>query len=146
MIQKQSTYDLSGKIALVTGAARGIGQACALALAESGADIILGLRNKESGAELADKIKKTGRKVLPVQMDVSQMTEIKAAVKEGYDPETVKKEVLDLCRENLPPYAVPRYVEFRDEFPFPVTEKIFKRKLREQEIERMKKEGLLTAD
>lgn len=85
MIQEQSRYNLSGNIALVTGAARGIGQACALALAESGADIILGLRNKESGAELADKIKKTGRKVLPVQMDISQMSEIKAAVKEGYD-------------------------------------------------------------
>lgn len=85
MTQKQITYDLSGKVALVTAAAKGIGRACALALAESGANIILGLRNKESAQELVESIRKTGVDVLPVQMDVSSMTQIKNAVKEGYD-------------------------------------------------------------
>jgi NAD(P)-dependent dehydrogenase (short-subunit alcohol dehydrogenase family) len=85
MKQKQITYDFSGKVALVTAAAKGIGQACALALAESGANIILGLRNKESGKELVERIRKTGVDVLPVQMDVSCMTQIKSGVKEGYD-------------------------------------------------------------
>jgi len=84
MKQKPNPYDLSGSVALVTAAARGIGQACALTLAESGADIILGLRNKESGGELVERIRKTGRDVLAVQMDVSKMTEIKAGVEEGY--------------------------------------------------------------
>jgi NAD(P)-dependent dehydrogenase (short-subunit alcohol dehydrogenase family) len=85
MNQNQRMYDLSGKVALVTAAAKGIGQACALALAESGADIILGLRRKESGKDLVELIRQTGREVLPVQMDVSSLDEIKAAVKEGYE-------------------------------------------------------------
>ena len=85
MNQNQSMYDLSGKVALVTAAARGIGQACALALAEAGADIILGLRNKDSGQDLLELIEKKGRKVLAVQMDVTSLDEIKAAVKEGHE-------------------------------------------------------------
>jgi len=83
MNPNQNMYDLTGSVALVTAAARGIGQACALALAESGADIILGLRRKESGIELAESIRKMGRNVLPVQMDVSRMDEIKSGVREG---------------------------------------------------------------
>lgn len=85
MKQNQVTYDFSGKVALVTAAAKGIGKACALALAESGANIILGLRSKESGNELVELIRKTGVEVLPVQMDVSSMAQIKRAVKEGFD-------------------------------------------------------------
>lgn len=83
MDSKASPYNLDGKVALVTGAARGIGRACALALAEAGADIVLGLRDKKNGAPLAVEIEKMGRNVLPVQMDISQMAEIKSAVKEA---------------------------------------------------------------
>jgi NAD(P)-dependent dehydrogenase (short-subunit alcohol dehydrogenase family) len=74
---------LEGKVVLVTGAARGIGRACALALAEAGADVILGLREKSSGQELVEKIKGMGRKVLQVQMDISKMDQIQSAVAEG---------------------------------------------------------------
>src|SRR5437867_3709582 len=69
-----------GKIALVTGAARGIGRACALALAEAGADIALGLRDEDSDNGLVKEIEAMGRKALPVQMDVSKMNEIHAAL------------------------------------------------------------------
>ena len=41
------------------------------------------------------------------------------------------------CREHLPPYAVPKYIEFRDDLPLTVTEKLFKRVLREEAIHRM---------
>ena len=73
------TTDLTGKVALITGAARGIGRACALALAEAGADIVLGLRDIHSDGGLAGEIKALGRKVLTLQMDISKISEIKAA-------------------------------------------------------------------
>lgn len=85
MTQNQTRYDLSGRVALITAAARGIGQACALALAEAGADIILGLRDKTSGKEVVERIRHMGRDVLPVQMDVSKMDEIRAGVRAGFE-------------------------------------------------------------
>jgi NAD(P)-dependent dehydrogenase (short-subunit alcohol dehydrogenase family) len=71
---------VTGKIALVTGAARGIGRACALALAEAGADIALGLKKIQADSGLVKEIIALGRRVLPLQMDVSRMDEIKSAV------------------------------------------------------------------
>ena len=74
---------LTGQVALVTAAGKGIGKACALALAEAGADIILGLRARNSATALVGQIQKLGREVLPVQMDVMQMEQIRAAVEAG---------------------------------------------------------------
>ncbi len=48
-------FDLQGQIALVTGAARGLGQACALALAHAGADVALGLRDVNTGRILPER-------------------------------------------------------------------------------------------
>jgi len=70
---------VEGKVALVTGAARGLGRACALALAEAGADIALGLRDVNADNGTVKEIEALGRKVLPLQMDVSKMEEIRAA-------------------------------------------------------------------
>jgi NAD(P)-dependent dehydrogenase (short-subunit alcohol dehydrogenase family) len=72
--------NVHGKIALITGAARGIGRACALALAEAGADIALGLRNEHADNGLVKEIEALGRKALPLQMDVSKMNEIHDAI------------------------------------------------------------------
>jgi NAD(P)-dependent dehydrogenase (short-subunit alcohol dehydrogenase family) len=74
------SYDLTGKVVLVTGAARGIGRAIALACAAAGADIALGLREEASGGELAAEIARMGRKVLPLQLDVIKMDQIGQAV------------------------------------------------------------------
>ena len=49
-------FDLSGEVALVTGAARGLGRAIALALAHAGADVALGLRDVSTGRQLAEEI------------------------------------------------------------------------------------------
>jgi NAD(P)-dependent dehydrogenase (short-subunit alcohol dehydrogenase family) len=73
-------FDLSGQVALVTGAARGIGRACAIALAQAGADVALGLRDVASGGELARDIEALGRRALPLQMDVTDLGQIQAAV------------------------------------------------------------------
>jgi len=77
---EQSQFDLSGKVALVTGAARGLGRAIALALAHAGADVTLGLRDVNSGNGLARDIEATGRRTLPLQMDVTHLEQIFRAV------------------------------------------------------------------
>ena len=82
-MDKYPDFRLENKIALVTGAARGLGRACALALADAGADIALGLRDAESSKDLVRKISEMGRKVLPLQMDVSSMEQIESAVEEA---------------------------------------------------------------
>lgn len=75
---------LEGKVALVTGAARGIGMACAVKMAEAGADVILGLNNiNGTGDEVIGRIQKMGRGAFPVQMDVSKITEIDTAIAES---------------------------------------------------------------
>ena len=73
-------FDLTGDVALVTGAARGLGRAIALALAHAGADIALGLRDVRTGSELAQEITALGRRALPLQMDVTRRAEIFLAV------------------------------------------------------------------
>src|SRR5215831_18101547 len=75
-------FDLSGQVVLVTGAARGLGRACALACAKAGADIALGLRDAKAatGKQLASEIEGLGRRALPLQMDVAKLDEIERAI------------------------------------------------------------------
>ena len=75
-------FDLNDRVALVTGAARGLGRAISLALANSGAVIALGLRDVRSDAGLAAEVRFLGRRVLPLQMDVSKTDQIFRAVDE----------------------------------------------------------------
>ena len=73
-------FDVRGQIALVTGAARGIGRACALALAQAGADVALGLRDVRTGGDLAREIEGLGRRALPLQMDMTRLLEVRQAI------------------------------------------------------------------
>ncbi|HEX4485726.1 MAG TPA: 3-oxoacyl-ACP reductase family protein [Terriglobales bacterium] len=73
-------FDLIGDVALVTGAARGLGRAIALALAHAGADIALGLRDVRSARDLEQEIAALGRRVISLQMDVTKRDEIFRAV------------------------------------------------------------------
>jgi NAD(P)-dependent dehydrogenase (short-subunit alcohol dehydrogenase family) len=73
-------FDLTGQVALVTGAARGLGNAISLALAHAGADIALGLRDVNACGDLANQIEAMGRRALPLQMDVRRLDQIFQAV------------------------------------------------------------------
>ena len=55
-------FDIQGQVALVTGAARGLGRAIALALAAAGADVALGLRDAGAGGGVAAEIEALGRR------------------------------------------------------------------------------------
>jgi NAD(P)-dependent dehydrogenase (short-subunit alcohol dehydrogenase family) len=73
-------FSLAGRSALVTGAARGLGRAISLALADAGADIVLGLREQGTADELEQEIRGLGRDVLSVQMDIRDLAQIGPAV------------------------------------------------------------------
>ncbi|MEV0563114.1 3-oxoacyl-ACP reductase family protein [Dactylosporangium sp. NPDC050588] len=73
-------FDVPGQVALVTGAARGLGRAIALTLAHAGADVALGLRDAGADAGLAAEVAALGRRVLPLQMDVTDVGQVRAAV------------------------------------------------------------------
>jgi NAD(P)-dependent dehydrogenase (short-subunit alcohol dehydrogenase family) len=72
-------FDLPDKIALVTGAARGLGRAIALALAEAGADVAAGLRDISSDSGVIAEITARGRRALPLQMDMTRPEQIRQA-------------------------------------------------------------------
>src|SRR5581483_7215850 len=76
---ENSMIDLSGKVALVTGGSRGIGRACALKLAEAGADVIVNYVTSQSAAnEVAEQIQALGRRAAVVKADVSEQDDVNA--------------------------------------------------------------------
>ncbi len=63
-------FNLTGKVAIVTGASRGLGQYFGRALAKSGADLVITSRRKDDCAEFVKEIEALGRKAIPVELDV----------------------------------------------------------------------------
>ncbi len=69
--------DLAGHVALVTGSSRGIGRACAIRLAEAGADVIVNYVTSQSAAnEVAEQVQKLGRRAAVVKADVSEYDDV----------------------------------------------------------------------
>ena len=76
--------NLTGKVALVTGASRGIGQATAIELAKAGADIVVNFIGNEAVAqETVEAIEALGRKVIKIKADVGNAEEVQAMVDEA---------------------------------------------------------------
>ncbi len=75
-------FSLAGQVALVTGAARGLGRAISLALANARADVALGLRDWVTGSDLDQQIDAIGRKAIRLQMDMAHLDQINRAVED----------------------------------------------------------------
>jgi NAD(P)-dependent dehydrogenase (short-subunit alcohol dehydrogenase family) len=82
-IEPLPNFSLEGQVALVTGAARGIGRACALALAGAGADVAIGLHHHKNDGGLAAAIEALGRRALPLQMDMVDLGQVRDAVEKA---------------------------------------------------------------
>jgi NAD(P)-dependent dehydrogenase (short-subunit alcohol dehydrogenase family) len=91
MIREQLRLD--GKVAIVTGAGRGIGRAIARALAEFGADIGMCARTREELEDAAGELRSLGRRVVPQQADVTRRDEVERMV-EGVCRELGRVDIL----------------------------------------------------
>src|SRR6187402_2089463 len=78
-----SPFDLTGRTALVTGAARGLGREIALELARAGADVALGVPDPASAQPVVDEITGAGRRAVAVRMDVRELDTARAAIDEA---------------------------------------------------------------
>jgi NAD(P)-dependent dehydrogenase (short-subunit alcohol dehydrogenase family) len=76
-------FQLKDRVAIVTGAGRGIGQALALGLAEAGADVAILARTESNLDETAALIEKTGRKALSIPMDITKRDDVARAVQQA---------------------------------------------------------------
>jgi 7-alpha-hydroxysteroid dehydrogenase len=77
-------FRLDGKVAIVTGAGRGIGNGCALALAEAGAHVVCAARTKSQIDAAADKVRSFGRKALAIVADANDAEQLRNVVEQGY--------------------------------------------------------------
>ena len=73
-------FRLEGRVAIVTGASRGIGAGCAVALAEAGADVVVAARSEETLAEVADRVSGLGRRAEAVACDLSELENMERLV------------------------------------------------------------------
>ena len=70
-------FDLTGRVALVSGAARGVGRAISLAFAEVGADLVLADLNEKGAQQTAAEVEALGRRAMPLRCDVSDPDQIR---------------------------------------------------------------------
>src|SRR5690242_7879100 len=79
-----SPFDLTGKVAMVTGASRGLGQTFGRALARAGADLVITSRHRDSLLPFRQEIEALGRRVVPVELDLRSEESIRRAVDDAH--------------------------------------------------------------
>ena len=82
--QHRPDFSLAGKTVLITGAARGIGRAIAQGCWRAGADLVLGVRDPASVADIVREAEAQGRRALAVAMDIGNLAQIRAGVAEAH--------------------------------------------------------------
>jgi glucose 1-dehydrogenase len=108
------TIDLSGRVALITGASRGIGRGCAIEMAQAGADVVVNYRSHPRDAEeVVREIEKLGRRGIAVGADVANRTEVERLIGAALDRfgkidilvnnayRSIRKPFLDLTDEDI---------------------------------------------
>ncbi len=80
-----SLFDLTGRVAIVTGGNGGIGLGMATGLAEAGAAIVIAARDQKKSAEAAEKLQKLGARVATVEVDVKDQDSVKRMVQATLD-------------------------------------------------------------
>lgn len=81
--QYMPNFSLKNQVAMVTGAGRGIGRACALACAAAGADVVVCSRDAASGLEVVREIEAHGGKAVELALEVTDMASITTAIDEA---------------------------------------------------------------
>jgi gluconate 5-dehydrogenase len=84
-MKERDGFDLTGKVALVTGASRGLGRGFASALARAGADVVVTARCREALDETLSEIASLGRRAWPVVLDVREQDSIEQAVDAAWE-------------------------------------------------------------
>jgi 2-deoxy-D-gluconate 3-dehydrogenase len=107
-----SLFDLTGKVALVTGCNRGIGKAMAIALAESGADILGVSTSLKPGSETEKEVTVTGRSFKPYQCDFNDRASVKGFTAKVLD----ENPVIDILVNNAGTILRQPAAEHSDEF------------------------------
>jgi len=80
-----NNFDLTGKVAIVTGTSRGLGQYFGRALARAGADLVITSRNIETLDSFKSQIESFGRKAVPLQLDVRDYDSIQKMAQDAFD-------------------------------------------------------------
>jgi 7-alpha-hydroxysteroid dehydrogenase len=78
-------FAMTDKVAVVTGAGRGIGAACAVSLAEAGADVVISARSADQLAEVAKRVEDAGRRAVTVPADLSDLEAVASLVERARD-------------------------------------------------------------
>jgi NAD(P)-dependent dehydrogenase (short-subunit alcohol dehydrogenase family) len=78
-------FDLSGKVAVITGGSRGLGRAMALAFAGRGADVVIASRKSDMCEAVADEVRALGRRALPVAFHAGRWSDADVLADAAYD-------------------------------------------------------------